>query len=343
MKKVLFISTIRSMFYNPIRRAFEKCGYEVHFVDYRGHYFLESGNIAHRILHRLPKKIGSYLHNYGNEYIDRLILKTTNEIKPDFVFVSKAKYISTETLDKLRMIAPTANWYPEGTNNIASINRLVGHYDYFFEFDKSIVDVLKKEGHKNVYYLPFCGDMDKNDQWQDTTGELGVVFVGSYSPELYPQRLAILEQIKDLGLNVWGNEAWSDTSIKSMFHGRCESTTEVLKGIYSRAKIVIHMDALTTHSGTGMTMRPFDVASAGSMLIAQDDRKEIFDFFQDGKEMVSFRDEKDIRSKVQYYLTHEEERKKIAKAGFIRTRNENTYLDRVKKIVDTISGEHKTQ
>lgn len=336
MKKVLFISTVSSMFRLPIWRAFEECGYEVHIIDYRDHPFLEVGNIFHRVLHRLPKKLGNYLHSWGNKSVDSSILKKAYEIKPDLIFAHKAKYIDVSVLDKLRTITPTANWYPETTNNIATINRIVGHYDYFFEFDKSIVELLKAKGHKNVYYLPFCGDMSKNEEWKPTSDEYDVVFIGSYIKELYPQRLAILNQIKDLGLNVWGNENWLDTPIKDVFHGRCKATTEVLKSIYSKAKIVINMDALITHTSTGLTMRPFDVASAGSLLISQDDRSELFDFFEDGKEVVSFHDEHDIRSKVEYYLSHDEERRRIAKAGFERTKRDNTYLDRIKYVIDIV-------
>lgn len=336
MKKLLFISTITSMFHLPIWKAFETFGYDVHFADYRDHPFLRINSFWEKAYRKLPKKYVTAIFNRCNRYVDRQILKMARILQPDLIFATKAKYMSNEVLDELRKITKTVNWYPETTNTINSINRLVSHFDYFFEFDKYIVDLLIKQGHKNVYYLPFCGDIDKNAQWQNTAKEVNVVFLGSYHPELYPQRLTILNKIKDLGLEVWGNKAWLDTSLKEVFQGPLVSTTENIKKLYARAKIVIHMDALTTHTGTGLTMRPFDIATAGSMLIAQDDRKELFDFFEDGKELVSFHDENEIREKVKYYLDHEDERLQIAKAGFERTKRENTYLDRIRTVLEIV-------
>lgn len=336
MKKLLFISTITSMFHLPIWKAFETFGYDVHFADYRDHSFLRINSFWEKAYRKLPNKYVEKIFNSCNRQVDQKILKQAKIIQPDLIFATKAKCMSSETLDQLRKIAKTVNWYPETTNTINSINRLVSHYDYFFEFDKFIVDLLIKQGHKNVYYLPFCGDIDKNAIWQNTAKEVNVVFLGSYHPVLYPQRAKILNKIKDLGLEVWGNQIWEETPLKDNFCGPLVSTTENIKNLYARAKIVIHMDALTTHTGTGLTMRPFDVATAGSMLIAQDDRQELFDFFNDGEELISFHDENDIREKVKYYLDRDDERLRIAQAGFERTKRENTYLDRIRTVLEIV-------
>lgn len=339
MKKVLFISTTSSVMHSALLKALKTAGFEVHFVDFRSHSVLRIDNPIHRLIGKMPAGIRNYFYGRANSTVSRMVLEKAQEIKPDYIFASKAKSITIPVLEELRKIAPTINWYPDAANNWPSIRKLVSHYDYFFIFDRSVVEILKKEGHSNVYYLPFSGDMDKSDQWPDKRDyKYKVIFLGSYNSRDYQKRLEILMQIKDLGLEIWGNRDWLDTPLKDSYHGPVAPDLGVIKNLYADSKIVIHIDANTGNAGvSGLTMRPFDVTSAGSMLIAQDDRSEIFDMFKDGEEFISFHDENDIRGKVEYYLSHEDERKKIAQAGFVRTRTEHTYLDRVKKIFETVS------
>lgn len=342
MKKVLLVSTISSVIHGALYNALVELGLEVHFIDFRGHSINEIGHVVHRAVTKLPNPIKSYLYTYADQTTSKGILKKAKEIKPDLILFSKAKNVDIKVLDELRKIAPTANWYPETMNNWDSIQRIVSHYDYFFEFDKYVVNLLKNAGHQNVYYLPFCGEVSKHEAWQETTNKYDVTFLGSYNSEYYPMRLQILEQVKDLGLNVWGNHAWADTALKPYFHGPVKPSLDNLKKIYRESKIVIHMDSnLTVGAGTGLTMRPFDVTASGALLIAQDDRPEIYSMFEPEKEFVLFHDALDIRAKVEYYLKHDEERKKIAKAGFERTRNNHTYVDRVKTILNTIQANAK--
>lgn len=327
--------------YNALRKA----GFDVCFIDFRNYPVLKIGHPVHMLANKLPDRIKNYLYEKANRSISNFILKKARETKPDYVLFAKAKSISIPVLKKLRKIAPTINWYPDAANNWPSIRKLVSHYDYFFVFDRSVVDTLKREGYSNVYHLPFCGDVDKFAEWPDNEShKYKVSFLGSYSPD-YKKRLDILAEIKNLGLEVWGNKEWLDTPLKDQFHGPVDPPDiNVIKKLYSDSKIVIHIDANTGNpEASGLTLRPFDVTSSGSMLIAQDDRDEIFDMFKDGEEFVSFHDEKDIKEKVQYYLDHEEERRKIARAGFLRTRTDHTYLDRVKRIfsiAESNSNEH---
>jgi spore maturation protein CgeB len=341
MKKLLFVSTTSSVMHDPTLRALQAVGFDVHFMDFRDHPVTEIGHPVHRVVGKLPGSIKGYLTEHAHKSISEQILKKAKELKPDYILFCKAKNIDVGVLEQLRTIAPTINWYPETMNNWKSIQDIVGHYDYFFEFDKYVVDLLQTAGHANVYYLPFCGDVSKHAQWHGGPKEYDVSFLGSYA-SYYPARLEILDRVKDLGLHVWGNSAWADTQLKPNFHGPVKSLMANILKIYEQSKIVIHIDSnLTVGEGTGLTMRPFDVTASGAMLIAQDDRPEIFNMFEPGKEFVLFHDASDIREKVEYYLRHDDERVRIAKAGFERVRRDHTYEDRMKAIFDTIAAHGK--
>ena len=81
--------------------------------------------------------------------------------------------------------------------------------------------------------------------------------------------------------------------------------------------------------------RNFEVpGSGGFTLTGQAENLE--DYYQDGKEVVSFEDAEDLVKKVHYYLDHEEERAAIAQAGYERTMHEHTYVHRFNEIFDCI-------
>ena len=205
------------------------------------------------------------------------------------------------------------------------------------------MDLLKGQGNKNVYYLPWGADLDKNAVYPLLTGyKHNITFIGSFNKELYPEREIFLNAIKDLGLNVWGNKAWIDTGLKNYYRGTFTPDSQKIKSLYQDSKIVVHSDLITSIvAGTGITNRPFDVTASGSMLLAHDDRKELFEFFKDGEEFISFHDENDLREKATYYLSNESERIKIAKAGFERTRSFHTFSDRMADLFNVVNNNQK--
>ena len=342
-KKVLFISSEESLFHKPYVKALKSLGLEVFTEDFLGNVIMSRKTIVHKIIRRIPPKIKFYIIKYGRKMVDNKILKKARIINPDFILVSKGKYILTETLDELRIIAPLINWYPETMNNWGTIQGIVHHYDYFFTYDRYVMDLLKGQGNKNVYYLPWGADLDKNAVYPLLTGyKHNISFIGSFNKELYPEREIFLNAIKDLGLNVWGNKAWIDTGLKNYYRGTFTPDSQKIKSLYQDSKIVVHSDLITSIvAGTGITNRPFDVTASGSMLLAHDDRKELFEFFKDGEEFISFHDENDLREKATYYLSNESERIKIAKAGFERTRSFHTFSDRIADLFNVVNNNQK--
>lgn len=341
-KKILFISSVSSVSRIPLWNAFEYLGFEVYFVDYRGNSILMPGNLIHRAIGRLPQTVKHYLYDKGRRAVDRTILNAAREIKPDYIFVTKAKYIAISTLDELRTIAPTINWYSDMMSNWGSIQAVIDHYDYFFNYDRYVINLLQSQGHKNSYHLPWAGYLQKTDKWPDKKDyKYNITFIGSYHPELFP-REASFKGLKELGLNIWGNKEWFNTPLRDCYRGyimpsKGQGQGEVQK-VYQESKIGLYFDSLYDTPGTGITLRPFEITSAGSMMLGQVYREELPELFQAGKEFVSFAGISELKEKAKYYLEHESEREKIARNGFERARNEHTYIDRMKKVFEVVEN-----
>ncbi len=77
--------------------------------------------------------------------------------------------------------------------------------------------------------------------------------------------------------------------------------------------------------------RTFEVPACGGFLLTGD-ADNIGEYYTDGKEIVVFKNKKDLAEKCKYYLEHEQERQAIAKAGYERTVREHTYELRFREI-----------
>ena len=62
------------------------------------------------------------------------------------------------------------------------------------------------------------------------------------------------------------------------------------------------------------------------------------EFFVDGKDLVLFNTIDEAVEKARYYLAHDEERNKIAEAGYSKFLKGWTYMDRAKTILDICLG-----
>ena len=110
--------------------------------------------------------------------------------------------------------------------------------------------------------------------------------------------------------------------------------------IYGHSKIVldINWDLMPVE---GLSNRPFEVAGCGAMFMTDHVREDIKRACRVGEEVVLFKDEHELREKIQYYLKHDAEREKIARAGYSRTVAEHTYYNRIKQLIDTIENPNK--
>lgn len=82
---------------------------------------------------------------------------------------------------------------------------------------------------------------------------------------------------------------------------------------------------------TGIPLRVLDVLSCGGFLISNY-QTELAEYFALGEELVVYQDIEEIPELVRYYLTHEEERKRIAEKGRERIERDFRYEDRIRSI-----------
>ncbi len=65
---------------------------------------------------------------------------------------------------------------------------------------------------------------------------------------------------------------------------------------------------------------------------------ELEDLFEIGKEIITFEfgNVEELRDKLSWYITHDSERERVARAGYERGRKQHTFSARIQQIFDVI-------
>lgn len=103
--------------------------------------------------------------------------------------------------------------------------------------------------------------------------------------------------------------------------------------IFYNSKINLNITSKTIE--TGIPQRIFDVLGCGGFCLTNY-QKEIAEYFADGEELVMYTGMEDLLNKIDYYLTHEEERKKIALRGQEKVLREFSLTKRMSEMFETI-------
>lgn len=86
---------------------------------------------------------------------------------------------------------------------------------------------------------------------------------------------------------------------------------------------------------TGLPQRILDIMGSGGFVLTNY-QQEIDDCFVIGKEIEVFHDLDELLEKTAYYLSHEEERLKIAMNGYLKVRDNFSYTHQLKHILQTV-------
>ena len=83
---------------------------------------------------------------------------------------------------------------------------------------------------------------------------------------------------------------------------------------------------------TGIPLRAFDIMGAGGFLLSNY-QEELLEYFENEKDMVVYESMEDAIAKINFYLNHEDLRRKIAESGRIKTLEEHSLQNRFEQII----------
>jgi spore maturation protein CgeB len=314
-----------------LERAIVRLGHELVIMDDRGHV----------IPGRLRKRFG-FLYEFDLWNINRHILSRIKQTMPKVAIITGGHRITASTIEKINQAGiESVLWTIDAPREFDLIIKPASFYKYIFCQGTEAVDILKENGIPVPQWMPMACDPDIHKSVQLSEEEKkkfgsDIVFVGSY----YKNRADLLRNVVNFDLGIWG-PGWErlekDDPLRKCIKGGSVVPEEFNK-IYSAAKIVI-----VCHYQDGKTPcyqaspKVFEAMACDAFVLV-DDQKDVFSLFEDGKHLVKYKNAENLTRKIEYFLSHPIERKKISLQGYEETIKHHTYVNRVRSLFSYISG-----
>lgn len=270
---------------------------------------------------------GSYGQNHFGDWKAR-VAKNSSRLReimaelamrdavPDIVLMqSWASYMSPAVLSEIRsqygclafniaMDDRHQYWGEEVDGAWTGTRGFVNHIDLALTAAPECVEWYEKEGCPALFF-PEASDSELFKPMSKLPKAHDVCFVGGR----YGVRAEVVSALRRAGVAVTTYGAGWD-------EGRIE-TAEVPR-LFAQSKIVLGIGTVGhCRDFYSLKLRDFDAAMSGSLYLTHDN-PDLYSLFAIGEEIVTYRSTSDCVEKVRYYLAHDEERERIARAGRVR-------------------------
>jgi len=344
-KKVLISAPKYYGIDTDIKEAFEVLGFKPLLINHIPFTIFES--VANIIGTKLPilKPILNPILKSSLIKENKIFLSAVSKEMPDLIFIIKGDFVFPATLKKIKEVwsCPVVGYAwddPFNTYNNQDDYRKSNYknglpwYDFVFVFDTFYINEIKRKGAKKVQYLPLATnpnryskitvtDQDRRDYDYD------VCFIGVP----FEKRVEIFENLREYKLGVFGDHWDTYFMIKGMKtppYYKGKATGETVNKIYLSSKIVLNIHH--PQSIEGLNTRTFDIPACGAFEMV-DYKKNIEKHFEIDKEIVTFKNINELKSKIDFYLRNDDLRKIISENGRQRVRNEHTWVHRLNDVI----------
>jgi len=290
----------------------------------------------------------------NQKIVKEKLFKIISEEKPQLVFFLEGE-LAQSTLREMKNMAEKVNaktlwWVSDDSWMFDAISKKIAPYFHWVvTADSMSFKKYQKIGYKNVIHSQYgCNHFYYKKQ--DLPKIYDVTFIG----QPHSVRGRMVKKLKEAGINVqcWGYgwpsgvlaqedmpKVFSQSKINLNFNMSSGSLLKKFGSIFLKhrgergeRKLKINNpknwpDNFKSFLGSlrpQIHCRSFEVLGCGGFLLT-DDADNFKDYYQNGKELVIFKNFKDLVKKIKYYLNHEQEREIIARAGYERTMKDHTY------------------
>lgn len=314
------------------------------------HYFKRPKGAFGVLVHLLRRAQNKYLMGPVIGHLNRDLIAAALQFKPEVLFVYRGTHVTRATLLTIKKIFPDCVLI--GYNNDDPFSpayptyvwrhflRAVPAYDLMLAYRHANLTDLRGAGAQRVellrsWYVPERNHPVELSEDDKKKYEADVVFIGHYEDD---QRLECLEAIVRQGvrLRLFGpGYDWDPVIQKSSALSGLAPVRLVWGEDYNRALCgaKIALCFLSKLNRDTYTRRCFEIPATGTLMLSEysDDLSSLY---KAGVEADFFRNRDEMMEKIRYYLTHEEERQRVARSGQLRvTHDRHDVTSRMAQVV----------
>ncbi|MBK18431.1 MAG: hypothetical protein CMM52_06305 [Rhodospirillaceae bacterium] len=299
---------------------------------------------------KLAWKLGFHL---DLEKTNKRLIEAVRKQVPDIIWIEKGNMILPRTLKHLRQLCPNAQLVSYTDDDMYnSINRSWAYrfgvklYDTIFTTKSYNADpgelpsfgaqkvIMVDKAYDPAHHMPVELTPEEHSWLDDDVG-----FIGSFEEPRAEDMLFLAKN--GIRVRVWGN-GWDgyDPKEPNLVIERRALVNTNNNPLYSKGICAtkINLAFLRKANRDLQTDRSIEIPACGAFMMAEysDEHAALF---EEDKESVYFRSREELVEKIQYYLSHEEEREQIATAGRLRCLNDDySQKGRVKYMLEALTA-----
>ena len=320
-----------------LARGFRALGHAVELVAHDHHIPAVDRTLTARVMHRVLTPM--FVRRFNTE-----IIRAAKQFEADLVVLFKGAFVAAETVIALRQMGPwLANFYPDNTLFHSTLDiAIFRHFDHIFTTKRfGIRDIGTHVGTTNVSFLPHAYDPQVHRPFTDhrvlKSWVCDVSFTGTWSPRKEALLTALRRELMPGQLRIWGGqwERCRSSELRDAIMGHVACGDQFAMAI-SASNVNLGLLSERRHGASDddqITSRTFHIPACGGFMLHQR-TAEVAEYFEEGTEVGCFSTTAELREKVMYYLSHEEERVRMARAGYERCLAGNSWMDRAEAILD---------
>lgn len=327
------------LFLEAVEELCQKDNHEFYFFDQAPYYKPLEKFLLHKASYRL---MGGRPLTYWK--FNKDLIEATSRFRPDILLIVKGALVSPKILQEIKAkIGPyLVNYATDDPfnprNTTPQLIKGIPYYDLYVSTKRAIMDDVKKAGCQNVIFVPFgykpTLHFPESPKTDEEKGKFtsDVVFIGGCDEDRIPYLEALLKSIPNLNLHLYGGY-WNRYPIFRKYYCGLAYGRDFRLAL-GGTKIAINF--VRRANRDGHVMRTFEIPACGAFMLAER-TKEHLELFEEDKEAAYFGSKQEFVEKVKYYLSHDDERDIIARAGHEKAISQvHTYLDRLRKIIEHV-------
>lgn len=324
------------------RRLLGERGYPTEFLNEEVYFGGLSSSLFHRAINKLIGKPPTYWR------FNRQVVKVAERFQPELILFLKGPYVNPDALAALRArtSAIIVNYCLDDFFSLnpkavtADMGRCIPLWDFIFTTKRYNVSELEAAGARRAIFVrcsydpavhyPISVTPEEKAKWSSD-----LLFVGTYEKERAEWLTALVEHVP-CNLRVFGNR-WGAVALHSPLSPHLQRRPLIgqeKRLAFSSTKIGLAF--LRKANRDTYTDRSFEIPACGAFMLAERSDEHAL-LFNEGKEIACFETVDELVEKSRYYLGHEQERIKIARAGYNRViADHHTYADRLTEILNHV-------
>ena len=338
---VLILPRCKTQFIGPGLKSTEEYAQRDHFFSaYLKHFkatgwnctlygtdsFILPANFAYRwpkpydLIRKAMRKTG--MHRIDRYFYTRALAKRIYRLKVDLLYTEVNFNLDTELLEKLCPNLTMCQWFgilPDllGKDDVRIVN------GYHLKLCPVVYDDWLRECgvDPSTFYYASCGAVDTDLIYHELDEHYAhdLCFIGGLGA-VHSNRLELLESLAQefdsFAFYGYGEEHIPEGyRLKERFKGWVDH--EKLRKVFSSSKVAINISSINyDRIVQGYNIRTLEIPACNGAVQICSHHPNIDEFFEEGKEIITFKDSADLIKKVKYYLTQDKERKEIVARAY---------------------------